>query len=416
MHGLLYDPRSARAGRLRYHACAACVHGLREPRGCDVRQVRLADRIGPDRRRQPGQSVSQPHAARLSAEPGQTGCLRAGTYGSISTWHNIATNGTPSGQITITPYPGEHAKVVGWVDVEASYTTISGLEIDGSNNFYDQERAGTNCPYPVSQGLTINGSNDTFEDNDYYQSVASLRGDGIGIGWGGEANNTIIRDNKIHDVGQCEDYDQIIYLAKGQNVQISNNWLWNDPHGWGIQVYPGASGAHIFDNVIDSAGSGFTVGGSSATSGNQITHNVVLNSTGLPRANLQGVAISDYWEGAPGTSNNFTDNDSYRNPNGISRVTAVHTSGNISDAPDFADTAAHDYQVDPGSPVAGWGLWNGAQQGASQSATATSTSVHPGSTNPVAHAAVLHGNGRGRAKRRRHHHKHKVRTFELRVK
>jgi len=34
--------------------------------------------------------------------PGETGCLRAGSYGSTSTWHQIDTDGTARDQITIT--------------------------------------------------------------------------------------------------------------------------------------------------------------------------------------------------------------------------------------------------------------------------------------------------------------------------
>jgi hypothetical protein len=77
-------------------------------------------------------------------------------------------------------------------------------------------------------------------------------------------------------------YDQMIYVASGDNVQVYDNWMWNDPHGWGVQLYPDATNAHVYDNVIDHAGSGFVVGGSSAVAGNEIDHNIVLNSTGMP--------------------------------------------------------------------------------------------------------------------------------------
>ncbi|HEX4671832.1 MAG TPA: hypothetical protein VH279_06170, partial [Solirubrobacteraceae bacterium] len=85
--------------------------------------------------------------------PGQTGCLRAGSYGSTSTWVKINANGSSTGQITIASYPGENATVRGYVDIEGSYTTLSHLSIDGSNTFYTQVRSGTNCPAPVSQPL-----------------------------------------------------------------------------------------------------------------------------------------------------------------------------------------------------------------------------------------------------------------------
>ena len=78
--------------------------------------------------------------------PGQQGCLRAGVYGDVSTWHDLSNSGTGTAQITISAYPGETAKVIGWVDLEGSYTTVSHLQIDGSNNLYKTHRAGTSCP------------------------------------------------------------------------------------------------------------------------------------------------------------------------------------------------------------------------------------------------------------------------------
>ena len=122
-----------------------------------------------------------------SCAPGQTGCLRAGSYGSTSTWHQIDADGTARGQITITSYPGENATVRGYVDIEGSYTTLSHLSIDGSNTFYKQVREGTNCRAPVSQPLVIAGRDDVLEYVDYFQSVARLRGNGIGIGFWGDA-------------------------------------------------------------------------------------------------------------------------------------------------------------------------------------------------------------------------------------
>jgi hypothetical protein len=289
--------------------------------------------------------------------PGQTGCLLSGTYGSISTDHVLNNSGTPSGQITITAAPGATAKIVGLVEMQASYLTLSGLTIDGSNNLYTSQRSGTNCPYPVSNGLEIDGVGDIFQDNDFYQSVASLRGNGIGIGWNHPADNTIIRDNRIHDLGQCQAFDQMIYLAHGSGVQIYDNWLWNDPHGWGVQVYPAATNAHIYDNVIDSAGSGFVLGGSSSVSGNTIDHNIIINSTGLPNAGLpQGVGIKAV--GPLGSDNAFTDNDVVGT---IGDAPGITMANNSTTAPNLASPDAHDYRLTTDTPqnLTAWGLWDG---------------------------------------------------------
>jgi hypothetical protein len=273
--------------------------------------------------------------------PGQTGCLLAGDYGSIHSMYQLWNSGHAHARITIRTAPHQHAKLTGLLELQGSYTTLTHLQIDGSNDLYDTQRDGTNCPYPVSNGLEINGTNDIFEHNDYYQSVAKLRGNGVGIGWNGQANNTIVRDNRIHDIGRCRAEDQLIYLAHANHTQIYDNWMWNDPHGWGVQLYPDATNAHIYDNVIDHAGSGFVIAGTSA--GNTIDHNIVLHSVGLDAAALTGVAISTPGPAAPG--NSFTDNDSYQNPQGIASASNVHLADNKTSKPPLTDPAHHNYAL-----------------------------------------------------------------------
>ena len=203
-----------------------------------------------------------------------------------------------------------------------------------------------------------------LEFDDYYQSVASLRGNGIGIGFWGNADNTVIRFNKIHDVGQCQAYDHVIYLSHGNNVQIYDNWLWNDPHGRGVQLYPAPTNAKIFDNVIDHVGEGFVVGNESGdtVSGNQIYNNVITNTTGLPWEGIPGEGIHDNYGGTPGTGNGFHDNMLYNNPGGIGHVTAVQTYDNTQRRPRSRATPSSTTSgPQSGSPAAGWGLWNGRQ-------------------------------------------------------
>jgi hypothetical protein len=292
--------------------------------------------------------------------PGRTGCLEAGTYGSFSTSHYLTNSGSADANITIAPAPGQIATVVGLVDLAGSYTTIAGLRIDGSNNRYTSERPGTNCPFPVSDGLEIDGRDDIFQDNDLYQSVPSLRGNGIGIGWNGQADGTIVRYNRIHDLGQCQAYDQMIYLSHGDGVQIYDNWMWNDPHGWGVQIYPAASHAHVYDNVIDGAGSGFVVGGSASASDNTIDHNIVMDSTGLPWAGLpRGVGISDSWASIPGAGNVFRDNDIYHAFGGIARVSHIALADNTKANPDLVSPETHDYRAAASSRITYPHLWNG---------------------------------------------------------
>jgi hypothetical protein len=300
---------------------------------------------------------------------GQTGCLLEGTYGSTSTEHKLTKSGASTGQVTITSYPGQTATVVGWIDVEGAYTTLSHLRIDGSNTFYTTERANTTCPYPVSQGLVLAGASDVLEYNDYYQSVSSLRGNGIGIGWWGAPDNAVVRFNKIHDTGQCDQYDHSIYLAHGNNVQVYDNWLWNNHGGQSFSIYPGATNARIYANVLDSSDSGFTMGdnGSSYVSGAAVYHNVVSNmktlinlDTGL---SMSGVLISCNFISTASTGNQAYTDDSYNNlggaSTGCSSTAHISLSGITTANPQYVDPANHDYAVQSSSPLAGWELWNG---------------------------------------------------------
>jgi hypothetical protein len=293
--------------------------------------------------------------------PGQTGCLRAGSYGSVSTLHRIYANGTASGRLTIRSAPGEVATIVGYVDIEGSYTTLSHLRIDGSNTFYTAHPAGVNCPAPVSQPLGIEGVSDTLEYDDYFQSVPSLRSTGIGIGFWANADNTIIRYTKVHDVGQCQAYDHLIYLSHGNNVQIYDNWLYNDAHGRGVQLYPAPTNARVYANVIDHVGEGFVIGdevGATPT-GNLIYNNLVTNATGLPTQGILGEAIHDLYGGLPGTGNAFHNNLTYNDPGGVGRLSAVSAYGNVNANPLFVNPAASNFAVTAGSPATSWHLWSG---------------------------------------------------------
>jgi hypothetical protein len=338
-------------------------------------------------------------------KPGQTGCLLAGTYGSISSTQRLAHDGSAGQRITITSAPGQPVKLVGLVAIEGAYTTLSGLSIDGSNNLYDSQRPGTNCPYPVSNGLEIDGAGDVFQNNDFYQSVASLRGNGIGIGWNSPANNAVIRDNRIHDLGQCQALDQMIYLAHGSGVQIYDNWLWNDPHGWGVQIYPAASNAHIYDNVIDGAGSGFVIGGSSSVAGNDIDHNIILNSAGLPAAGLSGVGVSTCC--GLGVGNTFTDNVVYNNPGGVADANGITLSDNTTAAPQLANIATHDYRTTARTPnaISSWNLWDG---GPGTSPVAIAAAARARANRTVIHrhrAATRHAKKHARHTSKRKHHR-----------
>jgi hypothetical protein len=94
--------------------------------------------------------------------------------------------------------------------------------------------------------------------------------------------------------------------------------------------------------------------------GNDIDHNIILNSTGLPNAGLpQGVGISTCCGVGPG--NTFTNNVVYNNPGGIADAPGITLNNNTTASPNLADPANHDYRTTPSSPtlLSTWTLWDG---------------------------------------------------------
>jgi hypothetical protein len=242
------------------------------------------------------------------------------------------------------------------VDIEASYTTFTRVRIDGSNTLYPRHPDGVNCPGHVSQGLVIAGPGDILDHIDYFQSIPQLRGNGIGIGWWGHPDHAIVRYSTIHDIGQCMAYDHLVYLAGGNSVQIYGNWMWNDAHGRGVQLYPGPTNAKVFDNVIDHAGEGFVIGNEAGytVSGNQIFHNVISNCTGLPWEGIPGQAIHALFGGTPGTGNSFHDNVTYRDPGGIGSLSGLESYGNFTVNPRYIDASRHNFATRSHTGLVHW--------------------------------------------------------------
>jgi Right handed beta helix region len=247
------------------------------------------------------------------------------------------------------------------VDIEASYTTFTRLRIDGSNTLYPSHPDGVDCPGHVSQGLVIAGPGDVLDHIDYFQSIPRLRGNGIGIGWWGHPDHAIVRYSLIHDIGQCMAYDHLIYLAGGNNVQIYDNWIWNDLHGRGVQLYPGPSNARVYGNVIDHVGEGLVIGNDPGytVSGNQIFHNIVSDCVGLPWEAIPGQAIHALYGGAAGTDNSFHDNLLFRDPGGVGPPSGLIAYGNFTANPRFVNASAHNFATRSHSGLVRWLRWAG---------------------------------------------------------
>ena len=96
-------------------------------------------------------------------------------------------------------------------------------------------------------------------------------------------------------------------------------------------------------------------------------HNVISNSTGIAG---DGSDLAPVMARSPGLSatslgNQVYENDSFNNSGGQTQIASgvsasqLSVTNNITSDPQFVDAANHNYDVQSGSPIAGWGLWNG---------------------------------------------------------
>jgi parallel beta-helix repeat protein len=199
---------------------------------------------------------------------GQTGCLRAGTYGGGITFRRGGTAGAP---LTLRPYPGEAATVQGlvWVSKTAPWVVVEGLYLNGR---------GIGHPSP-----TINAADVTFRSNDVTNDntgICFLLGDPASGGYG-RADRAVIERNKIHNCGQlpATNYHHGIYLEATSGSRVEGNWIY-DNADFGVHLYPDADRTTVRGNVIDGNGKGLTISGDSgwASDGNTIEGNAITDS------------------------------------------------------------------------------------------------------------------------------------------
>lgn len=276
-----------------------------------------------------------------SLTAGQTGALRGGSYvGDI----NITTNGTAANRIRVTSYPGEAPVVQGKIDVSGTYWTMDRFAMNSTGGSFMAWRAGLLLEYM-----------------DIYQSprVAS----GIYIGG---ADDLEIRYCKFHDVGANYHFDHGIYAGKGARMHIHHNWIWNDNNGFGIQVYSNPTDSIFEYNIIDKCGSGFVIaddGGAGTCLRNLVYRNVVTSSVQMySQVGPQPRNMLNAYPPSPGSNNRFTENCGYDNADGIGGAANVIMSGNFIANPLYVNQVSHDYRLQPGSPLATWGLWDGVRR------------------------------------------------------
>jgi Right handed beta helix region len=283
-----------------------------------------------------------------SLRPGMVGCLRTGTYGDRSTVQAIDRSGLPGRRIVITGVGKKPPTIAGAVFVSdrADYVTLRHVAVEGANNLRPNGRP---------EAMEVWGRHFIFEDSTLTNRNAAVSG----IIFKGDG--TVIRRNKIHDVGGDFGYDHGIYVSTPRNFKIEYNWIYDCHSGWGISLYPNAVRGSVSHNIIDGCGSGITIGrdGDHGSHDNRIDHNLITNSIGLGHKN-EGTGIAGccgtnpdgnvviknmFWGNAGGAFDQFV---------GKSYVVDMNFSSN----PRYFNRAAKDFRVRARAARA-LGLWNG---------------------------------------------------------
>ncbi len=280
--------------------------------------------------------TTQRLASSLTA--GQTGCLRAGTYGGGITFTRSGASGAP---ITVQSFPGERAVLMGrvWIKSGADFVTVSDLDLVGINTL------GLSSP-------SIEANDATLEGNDITNVHTA---DCVFVGsWEHPIERAAIRRNRIHDCGRIPitNRHQGISVWNAGDTEVAENVIYDNADR-GIQLFPHAQRTHVAYNTIDGNGEGVLISGlGNATSDNNIVErNVITNSTN--RDNLEA-----FWaEGDPvGTGNVYRNNcvSGGARDNGDGgvqpRMKGVVVSGNLVANPDYVDRIGKNFTLNPGSP------------------------------------------------------------------
>jgi parallel beta-helix repeat protein len=283
----------------------------------------------------PGAGAAQRLVDSLGA--GQTGCLRAGTYREAVRFNR--------GNLTLRPYPGEQATVIGRMLVPqgSDGVTVEGLYLDGTNPNI--------LPSP-----SINARNTTFVRNDVTNNHTAICFS-LGHPTYGRATDTKIELNRIHNCGvlPAANHDHGIYVTSATNTTITNNWIYDNADR-GIQLYPDAQNTTITNNVIDGNGTGIIFSGDfgTAANNNTVNNNIITNS------NLRSNVESFYPAGNPTGTNNTVHHNCIKGgarDNTLGGVSSPQigfvVSENLAVDPQFANRAAKDFRPAPDSPCRG---------------------------------------------------------------
>lgn len=194
-----------------------------------------------------------------SLTPGQTGCLRNGTYDEDVT---ATDSGLAGARITIRSWPGEVARLNGRLVVEGDFLAFSQLVLDGHS-------AGGSA-----FGVTVEGDDVALMDNNITSGAAASC---LNVGNQGtaaqRAHRLVLLRNRIHNCRTGVRVRAATYTA------VLNNLIYDNVDR-GVRLEPDATSSFVWRNVINGNGEGVLLAGdaSDASESNAVHANIVSYS------------------------------------------------------------------------------------------------------------------------------------------